>query len=115
MTLVVDCSHLVAAEILVPAWWGITEAHAGQGGVTLRQLREPTENPEVDRIARLMLLWHCDLVEAASQLGLTRVGKMPKAPLRDLLSDAIDDRRALDDIVVTALRCRPRAKAGVGV
>jgi len=113
MTLVADSSHLQAAEILVPGWWGITEACSGQNGVTVRQRREPRENPGVDRIARLMLLWHCDLVDVASQFGLTRVERMPKARLRELLSNAAADTGTLDDIVATALRSRPRAKAAL--
>jgi len=115
MTLVADSSHLHAAETLVPGWWGITEACAGQNAVTLRQFREPKRNPKVDRIARLMLLWHCDLVAVASQLGLTRVERMPKARLRALLSNAVADAGALDDMVAAALRSRPRAKASLAI
>ncbi len=113
MTLVADSDHLLQAQGLVPDWWGITEAYAGRWGVSLLQLREPKQNPDVDRIARLMLLWHCDLVVVASHLGFTGVERMAKAPLRELLSNAVEDIGALDEIVAVTLRSRPRAKAAV--
>ncbi|HVN31609.1 MAG TPA: sce7726 family protein [Thermoanaerobaculaceae bacterium] len=57
LTLVVGEGHLAAALALVPEWWGITTATSVSGKTDLQPVRAAAENPGVDPLALVELLW----------------------------------------------------------
>jgi hypothetical protein len=105
MSLVCDRRHLVAAEDVIPSWWGLVRAEGAEGTVILQRVREPARNPAPEVEMRLRLLWKAELAAALRALGL-RPGRLDRGQMRQTLMDHASTTE-LDSTVRLALLRRP--------
>ena len=70
VTVVTASAHADKVRKLIPAWWGIWTAAAGNVGIRLRELRSSSQNPEVSPFALAQLLWRDEALHALSERGL---------------------------------------------
>ena len=71
--IVVGSSHAMHVEEHVPDWWGIITVELDKDGkVDFYVLREPKDNPKVDRRRKITLLWRPELA------NLLEINKLPK-------------------------------------
>jgi hypothetical protein len=71
-TLVATERHLAKAVDLVPEWWGVMVATAGDRQPLLSDLRKPHINREVDPMALAQLLWRDEVMAILSREGISR-------------------------------------------
>ena len=71
--IVVGSSHAMHVEEHVPDWWGIITVELDKDGkVDFYVLREPNDNPKVDRQRKITILWRPELA------NLLEINKLPK-------------------------------------
>lgn len=80
-TLVCAARHHVKAEGLLPPWWGIVVADRG----VLEWLRPSDDNPDVDIVAVLQLLWRAELLALARSLQVRGASRLTRAQLIDVV------------------------------
>lgn len=93
--LVVADNHLDQARRIVPPWWGVVVAKAGQNGVVLKQRRKARRNPSVDPYSVAQLLWREEALALLTARGLDRGYR---AKPRHLLWQRIAEHLELDDL-----------------
>jgi hypothetical protein len=71
VTLIVAVNHLAGALRLIPEWWGVVVAERASQShdVELRQVRAPFNNPFVNPLALVRLLWREEAVLVLAELG----------------------------------------------
>jgi hypothetical protein len=67
-SVVVAEKHRDDAQVMLPAWWGITTVHVN-GGVSFTEIRKARSNPAVDPEILVRLLWKEEAVIALMKLG----------------------------------------------
>ena len=69
-TLVVGQRHADKAKPTIPNWWGFQAADRDQDGkVCLREVRQPMENPNPDKLAIAKLLWRDEAISFLEEIG----------------------------------------------
>lgn len=70
ITLVVSCTHALAAIDLIPDWWGLKFAeHSRNGTIRICNGRNPKLNPNLDATSLLELLWKEELQKLLKKIG----------------------------------------------
>ena len=80
--LAVATHHVHAATRLVPPWWGVVAIGDLQAGVSFDPVRSAGDNPAVNLLNVVQLLWRAELLDELDLLGLAR--GLERAPKRDL-------------------------------
>jgi hypothetical protein len=107
VTLVVDTKHLHHAALLVPDWWGITEARGDMNGVRLIRRTRGRRNWSLDPWYLTSLLWRDEALGVLESLGLDRglrsksglqlrkalVEQAPTSTLREAVRSSLQLRR----------------------
>ena len=71
-TAVVGRRHLVGVKKLVPCWWGLMVAMAGQrGAIHFETIRRAALNPSADDFAVAQLLWRAEAEEELVKQGFS--------------------------------------------
>ena len=65
VTLVLEANHLVKAETIIPAWWGITVARRQGEEVSLKKLRKGSLNRRLNPLALAKMLWKDEVSRVA--------------------------------------------------
>ena len=112
MTLVVGYQHVNDAIKMIPYWWGVIIAERNdEGFVHLYDFRTPRDNPKVETMAQLRLLWK---KEALSLLGKSVPILKFRSKSRDVVYNAIVrllDPKKIRAEVVGILINRPNRKS----
>jgi hypothetical protein len=98
LTLVVGRSHLNAAVAIIPEWWGIVAADPASDGPDLIEVRPGTQNPELDPLALVELLWRDEALAVLEQMGVAQgLRSKPRAVIWRRLASLLplDDLRSL--------------------
>lgn len=106
--LVTDARHLVAAESMVPDWWGLMLIdEAPDGGAALSVGRPALTNPEIDPAALVRLLWREETLAALERAGRD-TAPLARAPRRDLWAALVDELDEFDvrNVVREQLKAR---------
>jgi hypothetical protein len=92
VTLVVGYKLAYKALMEVPDWWGVTLASAGpQGGIRFEPARKPNENPTVDILSVVRLLWRDEALALLATVGATHgMQSKPKALIYQVLISTIE-------------------------
>jgi hypothetical protein len=70
VTLVVGQRHADKATPTTPNWWGIQVADRDQDGkVRLQEVRQPSENPDQNKLAIAKLLWRDEAISFLEEVG----------------------------------------------
>lgn len=97
-TLVVADRHWVAAQDMVPPWWGVIVAESAGTGLRLKRVHPPLPNPRIDPGSLVRLLWREELLDELTwrQLDIGMRSRT-RAQLAATLTEAVvlDDLRAL--------------------
>ena len=89
---VVGSSHAMHVEEHVPDWWGIITVEADKDGkADFYVLREPKENPKVDRQRKIMLLWRPELAHLLEINKLPKYKEKSKAFVQEKLLEKVPD------------------------
>lgn len=70
VTLVTSERHVDKVVKIVPVWWGLWKASGSNKIIHITEVRRPGQNPSVDPMALVQLLWRDEAIEALSDLGL---------------------------------------------
>ncbi len=108
ITLVSSPKHIDKIHGIVPAWWGLTEAHSAKRSalVTLKSVRKPSQNGNVESQSVVQLLWRDEVLDELTKLGAEKgVLNKPKAYLWERLVE-VTTPKALSEIVRTRLKIR---------
>lgn len=81
ITLVSTERHLDKAKAMVPEWWGLSGATEAGGQVQLEVVREAQQNPTVDPLAVVQLLWKDEALVLLTQLGIHKGMRSKPRPL----------------------------------
>ena len=114
VTIVVSDQHLAAASCIIPAWWGI-EIATGNGAslVQLSTIRKEEENPSVDPMALVELLWRDEVLTLLGQLSPAKnLTYEPRRVLWQTLVAAVS-LLELKQVVRDCLKSRKRWRAAV--
>ncbi|CAI8758511.1 MULTISPECIES: sce7726 family protein [Pseudomonas] len=86
-TLIVAERHLVKAEAILPAWWGIKSVHVGpRGAVHIRTHRPVSYNPSISPYHLAHLLWRPEAEELLISKGIpSKALRVNKSGLYSLL------------------------------
>lgn len=91
ISLVVAENHRVAAEKIIPEWWGLAVATTSKGLVEVSRERFPQMNPELDAATLASLLWRDEALAVLDRLGVARgVRSKPRQALYERLACALD-------------------------
>ena len=106
VTLVISQSHVEKANQAVPNWWGIAIATQTEGHVSVRTVREATDNPLVDAFAQTQLLWREEALTALEERALA--GGLRSKPKKVLWNRLVTELppREIGTIVRECLRAR---------
>lgn len=108
VTLVCGARHMSEARKLIPRWWGLDEAVSDLGGVVLREIRPPRDNPRPKALAIAELLWRDEAVALLDPGGKDRsIGKLRRDELYKLLATTWE-LTELRGAVRAALKARVR-------
>ena len=110
MTVVVAERHLRAAERLIPSWWAIQVAKAGNSSAHLKieHLRGESTNPNVDPGSLVQLLWRDEVLELLCQIQpAVALKSKPRRVLWETLATAMP-LPELKTMVCARLRSRSR-------
>ena len=110
MTVVVAERHLRAAERLIPSWWAIQVAKAGDSSAPLEieHIRSELTNPSVDPSSLVQLLWRDEVLELLGQAEpLKALKSKPRRVLWETLATAVP-LPELKAMVCACLRSRSR-------
>lgn len=72
ITLVAGERHIDAGIDKIPDWWGVWSARGIRRSIRFEVLREADENPNVDPLAMVQLLWRDEALAALTEHGLDR-------------------------------------------
>ena len=84
-SIVVGHQYIESIAKNIPAWWGIYYAERNEDArVTIREVRAPSENRNVDTMALLELLWRDELYVLLKQNGVTGISGKNRRILRQI-------------------------------
>ena len=72
VTLVVGERHVCRAVDVVPEWWGIRVARAEPDGLSFCDLKLPLNNPSLDPMSVVTLLWRDEALDYLDELGVAK-------------------------------------------
>ena len=110
MTVVVAERHLIAAEALIPNWWGIQVAnsHESSSLITIDHVRGESTNPGVDPSLLVQLLWRDEVLNLLDQVNASKsLRSKPRRVLWEVLARTVPLPQ-LQDMVRRCLRTRCR-------
>ncbi len=89
-SIVVGGRHIVAAQSLLPEWWGVILVERADDQPTFRPIRTASPNPAPDTRTLAELLWRGDAVELLNQHGLGRgLSGKPRSVIWDRLCERL--------------------------
>ena len=74
MTIVTYKSHLEKIKKIVPKWWGIKCVDDKNGNITLKNIRKPKENNNINIQKVAMLLWKDEMLDLLLNFSDITVG-----------------------------------------
>lgn len=90
--IVVGTSHAMHVEEHVPDWWGIITVELDKDGkVDFYVLREPKDNPKVDRQRKITILWRPELANLLAINKLPKYKQKNKAFVQEKLLEKVPD------------------------
>ena len=90
--IVVGSSHAMHVEEHVPDWWGIITVELDMDGkVDFYVLREPKDNPKVDRQRKITILWRPELANLLEINNLPKYKQKNKAFVQEKLLEKVPD------------------------
>ena len=90
--IVVGSSHAMHVEEHVPDWWGIITVELDKDGkVDFYVLREPKDNPKVDRQRKITILWRPELANLLAINKLPKYKQKNKAFVQEKLLEKVPD------------------------
>ena len=90
--IVVGSSHAMHVEEHVPDWWGIITVELDKDGkVDFYVLREPNDNPKVDRQRKITILWRPELANLLAINKLPKYKQKNKAFVQEKLLEKVPD------------------------
>src|SRR5579864_483578 len=110
MTVVVAERHLIAAEALIPNWWGIQvpNSHESSSLITIDHVRGESTNPGVDPSLLVQLLWRDEVLNLLDQVNASKsLRSKPRRVLWEVLARTVPLPQ-LQDMVRRCLRTRCR-------
>lgn len=113
VTIVVDSKHLQGAKALVPKWWGISEAkQEPDGSIRFREVRLPSNNPQVDAFSQAQLLWRGEALQELTARRLDNgLRTKPRRVIWQRLADSIPPAE-LGQIIRSRLKSRSMWRVG---
>lgn len=96
VTLVTGERHVDKLLKTAPVWWGLWKASGSNAIIHIREVRRPGQNPSIDPMAVVQLLWRDEAIAALSHLGLHRgLANKPRAEAWRRLVESlpVDDLR----------------------
>lgn len=105
--LVVAASHLKAARTLIKPWWGIRVARVKSGATVVETVREPRQNPRIDKYALAQLLWKQEALDLLAKFEIDHrgLGSKTREHTWDRLAESVE-LDALRDGVRASLKAR---------
>lgn len=105
-------NHLPEIAKLIPEWWGLRAAVERDGRVMFEDRRDPGENPDVDPLALVQLIWRDEALEALNERGLGR--GLQSKPRRVLWQRLVAELslQELKDLIRQTIRVRERWRSG---
>ena len=90
--IVVGSSHAMHVKEHVPDWWGIITVELDKDGkVDFYVLREPNDNPKVDRQRKITILWRPELANLLAINKLPKYKQKNKAFVQEKLLEKVPD------------------------
>lgn len=91
VTIVTGATHAERVAQLVPHWWGIMRATDGAAGVRLELIRPACDNPQLELLAQVQLLWRDEALEELEARNLADgVRSKPRRQLWQRLARAVE-------------------------
>lgn len=72
MTIVTGEKHLGKVKKIIPKWWGIIKVSQTNKEVCFEKLRKSHENPSIDPLSLVQLLWHNEAVSILEHYNLSK-------------------------------------------
>ena len=95
VTVVTSSRHLSKIEKSVPEWWGLCEVNYKNGRIKIFEIRPHQENPDIDTIALVQLLWRDEALDILKKRNIHK-GVLSKP--RKIVWNRIVERLSLDDL-----------------
>lgn len=90
VTIVVGRKHLEGVDKLVPAWWGIKLAIAGErGAVHFEEIRPPRKNVKIQPLDLARLLWRGEALNLLEARGRARVRSKGREELYAVIASEV--------------------------
>jgi hypothetical protein len=114
VTIVVADQHLATVSCMIPAWWGIEVATSNKTSlIQISTIRKEDENPSVDPMALVELLWRDEVLALLGQLYPAKnLTYEPRRVLWQILVSAAS-LSELKKVVRDCLKSRKRWRAAV--
>jgi hypothetical protein len=110
MTVVAATKHLRRLEDRIPPWWGIQEVTTVSHRISLKPIRSPILNTQVDPVALVQLLWRKEMWAILRRRGLSNdLRNAPAIRLQQVLIDRLS-LNALAEEVRTTIKFRDTLK-----
>lgn len=91
MTIIVGENHIDKVIQLVPEWWGIYCVIKNKNELSLKRIRQPKINKNIDCLSLAQLLWKEELIELLRKTGITKsLNSKSKFYLRDIVVDKVN-------------------------
>lgn len=99
--------HLETVLITIPEWCGVILASQNKkNGLTLKTMRAPKRNENIDNLSLAQLLWRSEALEGLNRFGITKgIASKPKPYLWSLLAQSVPTTQ-LADYVRAVLKAR---------
>jgi hypothetical protein len=105
-SIVVGSRHAIAAESMLPEWWGVILVETADDHPTFRPIRAASQNPAPDTRTLAELLWRDDAVELLNRHGLGRgLSGKPRSVIWDRLCEQLPV-----DVIGAAVRANLKAR-----
>lgn len=106
VTIVVTAKHASAAKKMVPRWWGVDVADAGETVVSITNQRQARPNPRVDRFSLAQLLWRDEVIAILRDIGAKpAILRGPRRAMWQAVAEAMSTEQ-LTKLVCTQIRRR---------
>lgn len=89
VTLVTTEKHIKKAKELVPPYWGLMVAKAGNGTDALSYIRPATNTPSFDKQLALLTLWKSELLQVAQNFTEKNMTKSSRKMLSELIAEKL--------------------------
>ena len=88
--LVVGSSHAVSSAEHVPEHWGILSVELEEDTVDIYKIREAKQNPNVEMLRKIRLLWRPELAHIQSICGLPAYKQKSKDYVRQVIVERVE-------------------------